>query len=194
MDMKAYIIAKGGELFKQKGYEAVTVNDICTACDITKTTFYYHLTSKQDILLQLYDIIVDNLTPMLKQMIHIHSSWEQIQHLFDYLMTSFMDLGSDLNSQLLIVNLQRRQRALDVRKSLEEIAVQIIAEGQKSGQIRNPSSPESLYAASAYMFTGYEYMWCTLQGNFAWKQLFFASLASLLDIEPSLRNRESPLP
>ena len=178
MDMKAYIIAKGGELFKQKGYEAVTVNDICTACDITKTTFYYHLTSKQDILLQLYDIIVDNL----------------IQHLFDYLMTSFMDLGSDLNSQLLIVNLQRRQRALDVRKSLEEIAVQIIAEGQKSGQIRNPSSPQSLYAASAYMFTGYEYMWCTLQGNFAWKQLFFTSLASLLDIEPSLRQSESPLP
>lgn len=194
MDMKAYIIAKGGELFKQKGYEAVTVNDICTACDITKTTFYYHLTSKQDILLQLYDIIVDNLTPMLKQMIHIHSSWEQIQHLFDYLMTSFMDLGSDLNSQLLIVNLQRRQRALDVRKSLEEIAVQIIAEGQKSGQIRNPNSPQSLYAASAYMFTGYEYMWCTLQGNFAWKQLFFTSLASLLDIEPSLRQSESPLP
>ena len=194
MDMKAYIIAKGGELFKEKGYETVTVNDICTACNITKTTFYYHLSSKQDILLQLYDIIVDNLTPMLKQMIHLHSSWEQIQHLFDYLMTSFMDLGSDLNSQLLIVNLQRRQRALDVRKSLEEIAVQIIAEGQKSGQIRNPSSPQSLYAASAYMFTGYEYMWCTLQGNFAWKQLFFTSLASLLDIEPSLRQSESPLP
>lgn len=194
MDMKAYIIAKGGELFKEKGYETVTVNDICTACNITKTTFYYHLSSKQDILLQLYDIIVDNLTPMLKQMIHIHSSWEQIQHLFDYLITSFMDLGADLNSQLLIVNLQRRQRALDVRKSLEEIAVEIIAEGQKSGQIRNPSAPQTLYAASAYMFTGYEYMWCTLHGDFEWRQLFFASLASLLDIEPSLRNRESPLP
>nr|WP_319776676.1 TetR/AcrR family transcriptional regulator [uncultured Sphaerochaeta sp.] len=38
MDMKAQIIAKGNELFKDKGYEKVTVNDICEACGITKTT------------------------------------------------------------------------------------------------------------------------------------------------------------
>ncbi|NLE14783.1 MAG: TetR/AcrR family transcriptional regulator [Spirochaetales bacterium] len=188
MDMKAYIIAKGGELFKEKGYEAVTVNDICTACDITKTTFYYHLSSKQDILLQLYDVIVDNLTPMLRQMIHLDSSWEQIKLLFEHLITAFIALGPDLNSQLLIVNLQRKERALDVRTNLQEIAVDLIAQGQKRGQIRNTNDPASLYAAAAYMFTGYEYMWCTLRGEFAWKDLFFASLESLLDIEPKLRS------
>ncbi|MCK9349357.1 MAG: TetR/AcrR family transcriptional regulator [Sphaerochaeta sp.] len=184
MDMKAQIIAKGNELFKDKGYEKVTVNDICEACGITKTTFYYHLKSKQDILLQSYDIIVDNLTPMLRQMLHLPSCWEQIKHLFDYLITQFIALGPELNSQLLIVNLQRKDRALHLRKHLEEIAIDIISMGQERGQFHNSNEPKVLYEAAAYMFTGYEYMWCTLSGDFAWRELFFQSLETLLVVTP----------
>lgn len=185
--MKARIIATGSELFKQHGYEAVTVNDICKACSITKTTFYYHLSSKQDILLQLYDLVVDNLVPVLSSMIHEQSSYKQVRLLFEHLIVSFMDLGVDLNSQLLIVNLQRKERALHLRKNLEELAVSIIAEAQRKGEIHNPNSAHSLYAAAAYMFTGYEYMWCTLNGQFNWRELFFQSLDALLDVDSSVR-------
>lgn len=187
MDMKAQIVQTGGELFKQNGYDAVTVQDICQACSITKPTFYYHIKSKQDILLQLYDVIVDNLTPILLQMIHTSSSWDQIKLLFNHLIDHITTLGADLNSQLLIVNLQRKERALHLRKALEEIAIDIIATGQKSGQFRNANNAGSLYEAAAFMFTGYEYMWCTLQGEFDWKGGFFQSLVNLLDVEPSLR-------
>lgn len=187
MDMKAQIMHTGTELFKQKGYDAVTVHDICQACNITKPTFYYHIRSKQDILLSLYDIIVENLTPILLQMLHSSSSWEQIMLLFDFLIDNISTLGPDLNSQLLIVNLQRKERALDLRKHLEVIANDIIATGQESGQFRNTNKAESLYKAAAYMFTGYEYMWCTLRGQFNWRDEFFHSLEALLDVDPSLR-------
>lgn len=30
------------ELFKKYGYEKVTIQQICKACQITKRTFYYH--------------------------------------------------------------------------------------------------------------------------------------------------------
>jgi AcrR family transcriptional regulator len=187
MDMKAQIVQAGGELFRQKGYDAVTVNEICQACHITKPTFYYHIKSKQDILLHLYDVIIDNLTPMLLKMIHTSSSWNQIRLLFDQLIDNISTLGADLNSQLLIVNLQRKERALRLRKPLEEIACDIIATGQKNGQFRNKNKAASLYEAAAYMFTGYEYMWCTLQGEFDWRGQFFHSLEALLDVDPALR-------
>ncbi|HKM06571.1 MAG TPA: TetR/AcrR family transcriptional regulator, partial [Sphaerochaeta sp.] len=103
MDMKVQIVQAGEQLFKQKGYDAVTVNDICQACNITKPTFYYHIKSKQDILLHLYDPIVDNLTPILCQMLHTSSSWDQISLLFEHLIDNMITLGPDLNSQLLIV-------------------------------------------------------------------------------------------
>ncbi|MGH0054529.1 MAG: TetR/AcrR family transcriptional regulator [Sphaerochaetaceae bacterium] len=188
MDMKSQIITKGNELFREKGYDAVTVQNICDACAITKTTFYYHLKSKQDILLQTYDVIVDNLTPMLRQMLNLSSSWQQIKQLFAYLITHFIALGPELNSQLLIVNLQRKERALHLRQHLEEIAIDIIEAGQQKGQFRNANDSKVLYEAAAYMFTGYEYMWCTLSGDFSWEASFFQSLETLLDVEPELRH------
>ena len=40
---KNKIFETAGKLFKEKGYENVTINNICEACGITKTTFYYHI-------------------------------------------------------------------------------------------------------------------------------------------------------
>ncbi|MDY0245200.1 MAG: hypothetical protein RBQ89_10310, partial [Sphaerochaeta sp.] len=85
---------------------------------------------------------------------------------------------------LLIVNLQRKDRALHLRKHLEEIAIDIISMGQERGQFHNSNEPKVLYEAAAYMFTGYEYMWCTLSGDFAWRELFFQSLETLLVVTP----------
>lgn len=182
MGMKQTIIRKGGALFKEHGYAAVTVQDICEECDITKTTFYYHLQSKQDILLQLYDIIVDDLTPLLKSMLHTTSSWEQIKALFDHLITSFKTLSPDLNAQLLIVNLQRKEQALRLREELEELAIEIIENGQKQGLFKNPNDPKAIYQASAFMFTGYEYMWCANGNDFDWRKEFFTSLKIILGL------------
>jgi len=41
-------------LFQEKGYETVSVVDICEACGITKKAFYYHYTSKDELLAQHY--------------------------------------------------------------------------------------------------------------------------------------------
>ena len=44
------IIRASFELFQEKGYEQVSVMDICAACGITKPTFYKYARSKGDIL------------------------------------------------------------------------------------------------------------------------------------------------
>ena len=175
------------ELFKEKGYNNVTVNDICHACEITKPTFYYHLKSKQDIILYYYDHVIENLTPVLIQMLDSSSHWEQILLLFDSLIENFIELGSDINSQLLITNLQENQRTFDLREDLEQIAVSIIQKAQEKNEVRNKNDAKQLYEAAAYMFTGYEVMWCVLKGDFNWKEKYFRSLEVLYDVEPSLR-------
>lgn len=42
------------EEIKSKGYENITVQDICTKCGISKGTFYVHYTSKEDIVRKSY--------------------------------------------------------------------------------------------------------------------------------------------
>ena len=98
-----------------------------------------------------------------------------------------MELGSDINSQLLIINLQENQRTFDLRRDLEELAIKIIEMAQEKNQIRNKNNAKQLYEAAAYMFTGYEFMWCVLKGDFNWKENYYRSLEALFDVEPSLR-------
>src|SRR5690554_6475730 len=137
MTTKDKIFRTATRLFKEKGFNNVTVNDICDACEITKPTFYYHLRSKQDIILHYYDHVIENLTPVLIQMLDTSSHWEQILLLFDNLVGNIMELGSDINSQLLIINLQENQRTFDLRRDLEELAIKIIEMAQEKNQIRN---------------------------------------------------------
>ncbi|MFA9378620.1 MAG: TetR/AcrR family transcriptional regulator [Lachnotalea sp.] len=47
---KGFIIEKANQLYLEKGYRNVAVFDICDACQLSKTTFYYHLKSKEDTL------------------------------------------------------------------------------------------------------------------------------------------------
>jgi AcrR family transcriptional regulator len=49
--MKILVTAKG--LFMQRGYRAVSVNDIVQAAEITKPTLYYHFADKEELFAQM---------------------------------------------------------------------------------------------------------------------------------------------
>lgn len=181
-------------LFKEQGYNNVTVEDICAACNISKRTFYYHLKSKNDILFYYYDHIIDNMTPLLIKILNTDSYWDQLVLIFEHLIHHMEYLGPDINSQLLSMNLLENKNIFDLRENLTEVAVQIIEKGQKSKQIQNTNNPSELYRSAAYMFTGYEYMWCVKKGNFPWKEQFYNSLENLFDIDSALRKYSNTNP
>lgn len=178
---KEKIYEMGIRLFKEKGYNQVSINEICQACQITKTTFYHHLDSKQEILLSYYDRVIGNLTPMLLNLLNTTSAWEQIVLLFDNLISNMQELGPDLNSQLLSFNLAKNLGTFEIRKDLEDVAIRIIESGQKNRELCASGDPKKLYEAIAYMFTGYEFAWCVHDGDFPWKQAFNDSLKTILN-------------
>jgi AcrR family transcriptional regulator len=49
-DTKATILRISCGLFAARGYEAVGISEICTACGITKPSLYYHFDSKEGLL------------------------------------------------------------------------------------------------------------------------------------------------
>lgn len=46
------ILAIAWELFQQKGYRGVTVDEICERCNLTKPTLYYYFNDKEDLFVQ----------------------------------------------------------------------------------------------------------------------------------------------
>lgn len=53
------------KLVVQKGYDAVTIEDITEMADLGRTTFYLHYKDKEDLLLESIDTIADELTEMI---------------------------------------------------------------------------------------------------------------------------------
>lgn len=47
---KSTLSEKAIELFREKGYENVSVGMICDACGVTSGSFYHHFSSKEDLL------------------------------------------------------------------------------------------------------------------------------------------------
>lgn len=184
---KQRIIETACALFQEKGYDDVTVSDICAACGITKTTFYYHLKSKEEIVTQFYEAATQNLADRMLDILAAKNYWEQLMVCFDTLVQTSTQFGPGLGSQLIIINLREDKGTFDLRESLTRTAVLLIEKAQNAGQIRNQSSPLQLYRASAYAYMGFETMWCFKKGAFDRGQYVRQAMENIYDVDPALR-------
>lgn len=184
---KDFIIETANQLFLQKGYSNVTVIDICEACNISKTTFYYHIKSKEDIILHFYDAVTHNISQFLLSVLSMDNYWDQLMTCFESLVTEASRYGTDFMAQMLISNLKEDYGSYDFRDELTNVMVAIIKKAQGAGQIRNQSDALNLYKASAYAFLGYEVTWCIKKGNFEWLKELRTSMEHIYDVAPELR-------
>lgn len=184
---KDNIIETANQLFLEKGYQNVTILDICEACKISKTTFYYHIKSKEDIILNFYDSLTHNISQFLMSILIMDNYWDQLLMFFEALVKEASKYGTDFFSQMMISNLKEDYGSYDLRDELTQIAVMIIKKGQETGQIRNKSDAKELYLASAYAFLGYEITWCIKKGNFDWLKEVRTALENIFDVIPELR-------
>lgn len=49
-DIEKRIVKTAIELFQKRGYNDTSINEICSACGVTKGAFYYHFNGKSDII------------------------------------------------------------------------------------------------------------------------------------------------
>jgi AcrR family transcriptional regulator len=63
------------DLMEEKGYDQVTVEELTERADIGRTTFYLHYGAKQDLLLEQFGELLDQLVVQLSQI--PLSSWQK---------------------------------------------------------------------------------------------------------------------
>jgi len=69
-DRKSEIIAIAAQLFKEKGYSAVTMRDIAQAMNIKAASLYNHIKSKQEILVLIIIEIAEEFTQTMENIVH----------------------------------------------------------------------------------------------------------------------------
>ncbi len=150
-------------LIQEKGYDNVTLAQICQASGIVKNTFYYYFDSKDEILIEFYR---RSATLSVEQMAYIMSMDNHYEQLWqiDRAYIAFLEsAGSRLIRQLFAVSLSGEKARIEMEHLGDEmIALQLrlIKKAQQSRQIKNPSAPEVLLKTKNKIIYGSVMSWC----------------------------------
>ncbi len=127
------ILDAAAHIFSQKGFHAASMQDIAEAVNLQKGSLYYHVSSKQDILLALLDKALDLLIERIGSVVKMPLSPEQKLRLsmITYLQTLLerKDLAAILLLEHRSLDPERRARHIPRRDRLEKLWKDLIQEG-----------------------------------------------------------------
>jgi TetR/AcrR family transcriptional regulator, cholesterol catabolism regulator len=156
-------------LFAKRGYDKVTIDDICEKVGVTKGAFYNHFKSKDQIILEEFMRMDEHYIKVAQDISGLESSTEKLR-VFNHEAVKLMaDLGVTImkvvyHSQ--VAPNMRKPYLMDGRRYLYKITDELIREAQESGEIRADLASEEMAVMLINCFRGQIYHWCLTNGSF----------------------------
>jgi TetR/AcrR family fatty acid metabolism transcriptional regulator len=156
------------ELFDSRGYENVSIVEICTRAGVSTGAFYHHFKSKDQILLE----------DFLKADEVYRQSLEEISGLDDYrqkmrlFSEAIMKFVSDVGLKRVKVTYHSQigpEKVSDLgneERTLYAIVENLYREGQEAGQVRSDLTARDLARLTISCYRGVIYEWCLQDGAF----------------------------
>lgn len=151
-------------LFKQRGYEQVSVNDICQEAGIARSTFYRLYRDKKDIIRALLEHTKDNQVFSMEAAIVAKNDFERMWAIADGYLSVVKELGPELVGTWLRLDLCGEVDASSLVHSIDDWMVRLTQNCQRSGIVLNQEPAEILApigVSAMYMVT---YEWCRQKG------------------------------
>lgn len=173
-NIKAIILAKAMELFKQNGFDNVTINEICESCGITKRTFYYHYESKKTLLLDYFSVFEENIENTLKK-IEQEKSWlQKCWRIKEIYISGITALTPDILGKLITIDMEQQNKLFDIKlndydpiaKTMRQLVIDYTKKGQAAGEINSITTAEDLSYCFASAFLGLAVNWSSTNGSF----------------------------
>ena len=167
---KGRIISAAWKLFYEQGYEDTTVEDIVFESETSKGSFYHYFEGK-DALLGTLAYVFDEKYEELKEI--MDPDWDAMQKLIylNHELFAMIDnsVSMDLLARLLSTQLLARgeKHLLDRNRTYFKLLRQIIAEGQKTGQLRTDRTVNEILRAYALWERALLYDWCLSGGEYS---------------------------
>ena len=161
-------------LFHENGYQAVTVNDICKAAQLTKGAFYHHFDSKEALYQHLY-------TPQLDTYLASHFSISEdadgktlLLALADATLSFSEEIGREMTSLSITVMLSRGTSHLFTEGRVHtRLLHQALSQSQAGNQLKCEGSEHELMLIYSCLMVGFLVKWASLadESNFDWHNL-----------------------
>ncbi|MCH4208310.1 MAG: TetR/AcrR family transcriptional regulator [Solobacterium sp.] len=170
---KREIRMKAIALFRENGYDAVTINDICAASEISKNTFYYYFSGKEDLIMDLFKVMQTVSEDELMQIMAIADPYEQLKFIYGTLTDDVEKLGKEIMKKALMANLSKAETFEKDAKAVQRkdhthkpnpyyaMMHSIYERAQQAGEIRDDVKADELLKTSMALFMGCLQIWAT---------------------------------
>ena len=167
---KGRIISAAWKLFYEQGYEDTTVEDIVFESETSKGSFYHYFDGKDALLGTLANVFDEKYEELKETMSPDLGAMEKLVYL-NHELFAMIDGGvsMDLLARLLSTQLLARgeKHLLDRDRTYFKLLRQIIADGQKAGQLRADCTVNEIVKAYALWERALMYDWCLSGGEYS---------------------------
>ncbi|TFB13070.1 TetR/AcrR family transcriptional regulator [Filobacillus milosensis] len=166
-DLREKIIKSSLQLFSDKGFHGVTVNDIVNHCDTSKGGFYHHFKSKDELLYVIHDTFISYVLNEANQakkcydrpIFQLHEMLKALVRVYDL-----------YNEHIVVFNQENKYLKENYeiliqkkRDNYKEILQEVIKQGQELGEIRN-ELPTTITNMAILGMVNWTYQWYKKDG------------------------------
>ena len=167
--MKEKLIGQSIHLFEKKGFSETSIQDIVDSLGVTKGTFYYYFSSKEELLMNIHLGYIDELLVQQEMILQDKSKpcKVKLNDIVHRLITDIKSSGSagkiffremkNLSEERLALVIPKRDQ---FRHNLEEL----IKDGMDNGEFRSDLNP-AIITFGILGITNWSYQWFNPQGS-----------------------------
>lgn len=154
-------------LIQEKGFDAVSIEDITTRANTAKGTFYLYFKSKEDLIyhtIQMYDEIS---LRSYEKVRHLESFEEQLIAYLGFANAEISCIGEKILNALIGLNLLKEKKIVTAPgRAVLDVIRKIVEKGLETGELSS-ANPQEFYMEMIVIFMqGLDYYWCNAEKGF----------------------------
>lgn len=166
--MKQDLIAQSIDLFEKNGFTATSIQHIVDALQVSKGTFYYYFSSKEQLLMEIHDDYISDLLD--RQQVALQeskSNRKKLQAIVSLLIHDIEQYGAAgrvFFREIRHLDQLHADEIRDKRDTFRKRIAQVIQDGISSGEFREHLNADILSFAILGI-TNWSYQWYQLDGE-----------------------------
>lgn len=187
------IIEAAVSLFRENGYEKVSVNDICREAGIARSTFYLNFAGKKEIINKILSDARLDREDFFGDFIAAPNDFERMWILCNRYLSVAIHFGPELTGALFRLELLGEVDIMDITHQVDEWMIQLTANSQKAGVIKSPE-PADIIAPLGVDIAYYStYEWCKRKGDFNLRRVVRRRAEAIYNLPPECRMSDAEL-
>ena len=174
-------------LFRDRGYETVSVGDICAAAGVARSSFYRAFSCKNDILRRIFEHTDANSIVSVEELLAAENDFDRMWIIGDRYISLSRSLGPELSNTFMCMTARGEIDLLALGHSVDSWFIRLTRNCQKTGIIRSREPAELIGPLMVDMVYHELYVWGMRKGHYPIRARARLVTETLVNLAPEYR-------